>query len=135
LAQGIVAKVLSNRLPPYCATGGLFDVLCESQGDVFAVHNEEVRQALTLFEKCEGIDIDPAAGVALAALAKAARAGQIRSQATTLLHITGGGARKRAAEQPLFQAPADLEISLHELSDVAPLEKARRLFAHQALPA
>lgn len=135
LAQGIVAKVLSNRLPPYCAAGGLFDVLCESQGDVLAVQNEEIIRALTLFEKCEGIDIDPAAGVALAALAKAARSGQIRSQATILLHITGGGARKRAAEQTLLQAPPDLEISLRELSDVAPLEKGRRLFAHQVLPA
>jgi cysteate synthase len=135
LAQGIVAKVLSNRLPPYCAAGGLFDVLCESQGEVFAVHNEEVRQALMLFEKCEGIDIDPAAGVALAALTKTVRAGQIRSQATILLHITGGGARKRAAERPLLQAPANLEIAPHELSDLASLEKARRLFAHQTLPA
>jgi cysteate synthase len=135
LAQGIVAKVLSNRLPPYCTAGGLFDVLCESQGEVFAVHNEEVRQALMLFEKCEGIDIDPAAGVALAALTKTVRAGQIRSQATILLHITGGGARKRAAEQPLLQAPANLEIAPHELSDLASLEKARRLFAQQALPA
>ena len=40
LAQKIVAKVLSNRLPPYSPAGGLFDVLCESQGDVFAVQNE-----------------------------------------------------------------------------------------------
>jgi cysteate synthase len=135
LARGIVAKVLSNRLPPYSTVGGLFDVLCESQGDVFAVENEEVMLALTLFEKCEGIDIDPAAGVALAALAKAASSGQIRSQAITLLHITGGGARKRAAENTLLQAPADLEISLPELDAAAALEKARALFAHQTLPA
>jgi cysteate synthase len=133
LAQGIVAKVLSNRLPPYSAAGGLFDVLCESQGDVLAIQNEEVMQALTLFEKCEGIDIDPAAGVALAALAKAARSGQIRSKATVLLHITGGGARKRASENALFQAPVDLEISLPELSATAALEKTCGLFAHHSL--
>jgi len=135
LAQGIVAKVLSNRLPPYCAAGGLFDVLCESQGDVFAVHNEEVTQSLQLFEKCEGIDIDPAAGVALAALAKAVRAGQVRSQATILLHITGGGALKRASEQTLSQAPPDLEISLQDLNAAAALEKACALFANQTVRA
>jgi hypothetical protein len=135
LAQGIVAKVLSNRLPPYCAAGGLFDVLCESQGDVFAVHNEEVTQSLQLFEKCEGSDIDPAAGVALAALAKAVRAGQVRSQATILLHITGGGALKRASEQTLSQAPPDLEISLQDLNAAAALEKVCALFANQTLRA
>jgi cysteate synthase len=135
LAQGIVAKVLSNRLPPYSAAGGLFDVLCESQGDAFAVHNEEVMQAVALFEKCEGIDIDPAAGVALAALTNAARSGQIRSHATVLLHITGGGVRKRASENTLFQAPADLEIPLRELGASAAAEKARGLFANQTLQA
>jgi cysteate synthase len=135
LEQRIVAKVLSSRLPPYCAAGGLFDVLCESQGDVFAVQNEEVMRAVTLFQKCEGIDIDPAAGVALAALTRAVRSGRIRSPATVLLHITGGGARKRASEHTLFQAPADLEIPLRELGAAAALENACGLFAHQTLRA
>lgn len=135
LAQSIAAKVLSNRLPPYSAAGGLFEVLCESQGDVFAVENDEAMQALALFEQCEGIDIDPAAGVALAALAKAARSRQIRPRATVLLHVTGGGARKRAAENALLQARADLELSLRELGTAASLEKACNLFAQPALPA
>lgn len=135
MAQKIVAKVLSNRLPPYSPAGGLFDVLCESQGDVFAVQNEQVMQALTLFENCEGIDIDPAAGVALAALTNGVRAGRIRAQATVLLHITGGGARKRASQNTLIQAPADLEIPFQQLGNAAALEKARSLFASQTLRA
>jgi len=133
LTQKIVARVLTNRLPPYSLTGGLFDVLRESQGDMFAVSNEEVMQAMTLFDTCEGVDIDPAAGVALAALSRAARFGQIRSQATILLHITGGGARKRASENILLDAPPDLQLSLPELDAVGALEKACGLFAGQAL--
>jgi cysteate synthase len=129
--EKIVATVLSNRRPPYSVIGGMFDVLSESQGDMFAVQNEEVLQAMKLFEKCEGIDIDPAAGVALAALTRAASSGQIASKATILLHVTGGGARKRAREKALFPASPDLEISLQELGTDAALEKARGLFAEQ----
>jgi cysteate synthase len=131
LTEKIVATVLSNRRPPYSVTGGMFDVLSESQGDMFAVHNEEVLQAMKLFERCEGIDIDPAAGVALAALMRAANSGQIASEATILLHITGGGACKRAREKALFPASPDLEISLQELDTDAALEKARGFFADQ----
>lgn len=102
LTESIVATVLSNRRPPYSITGGMFDVLRESQGDMFAVDNEDALQAIQVFEKCEGIDIDPAAGVALAALVGAASTGQIDSEAVVLLHITGGGAaQKSIGKEPL----------------------------------
>lgn len=128
LTERIVAPVLSNHRPPYSIRGGMFDVLRESHGDMFAVHNEEVVQAMRLFERCERIDIDPAAGVALAALTKAASSGHIGLEATVLLHITGGGARKRASEKNLFLAPPDLRISLAELGTSTALEKTCSLF-------
>lgn len=62
----ISAKVLSNRKPPYSLKGGLFDALTATKGDMFAVTNEEAATAAALFEQTEGIDIEPAAGVALA---------------------------------------------------------------------
>jgi cysteate synthase len=131
--EKIVAAVLSNQQPPYAIAGGMFDALRESQGDMFAVHNEEVLQAMKLFERCEGIDIDPAAGVALASLMKAAGSGQIDPDAVVLLHITGGGWNKRASEKELFSVQPDLEISLEELGTGSILDKACSLFADQKL--
>lgn len=129
LAAGIVAQVLSNQRPPYSVIGGMFDVLCESQGDVFSVCNEEALQAMKIFERCEGIDIDPAAGVAVAALMNAAGAGQISSKAEVLLHITGGGARKRAASKKLFLALPDLQLPFDELAASSALERLYGTFA------
>jgi cysteate synthase len=131
LTKKILASVLSNQRPPYSTVGGVFDVLRESQGDMFAVDNQEVGQAIELFERCEGIDIEPAAGVALAALKRAANSGQIEPDATVLLHITGGGVAKRASEKTLFSTPPDLELSLEELGTDGALEKACALFAEQ----
>jgi cysteate synthase len=139
LTKKILATVLSNQRPPYAIAGGMFDVLRESQGDVFAIRNQEILNAIALFEKCEGIDIEPAAGVALASLINAANSGQLNSEATVLLHITGGGARKRAQEQRLSLAQPDLQISLPQLDSADALEKACGLFAgrnvFQPLPA
>ncbi len=131
LTQRILATVLSNATPPYSIAGGMYDVLRESYGDTFAVDNPEVSEAMRLFEASEGIDIDPAAGVALAALTSAARSNQIDSDAVAVLHITGGGAEKRAAEKALFPALPDLEIPLKEAGTGAALEKACALFAVQ----
>ena len=131
LTKKILATALSNQRPPYSITGGVFDVLRESLGDMFAVDNREVWQAMELFERCEGIDIEPASGVALAALQQAASSGQIGSDATVLLHITGGGVAKRAAERTLFSTPPDLELSLEELGREGALDKACALFANQ----
>ncbi len=129
LTKKIVARVLSNQRPPYSIIGGVFDVLRESRGDMFAVDNDEAFEAMDLFERCEGIDIEPAAGVALAALRRALQSGQIGAEATVLLHITGGGVGKRASERTLFSAPPDLEISLEELGAGGALERACGLFA------
>jgi cysteate synthase len=129
LTKKIMAAVLSNQRPPYSIAGGVFDVLSESQGDMAAVDNQEVSQAMELFERCEGIDIEPAAGVALAALRRAAKSGGIGPDATVLLHITGGGAGKRASERALLSVLPDLEIPLKELDTGRALEKACALFA------
>ncbi|HLW87093.1 MAG TPA: cysteate synthase [Terriglobales bacterium] len=131
LTEKILATVLSNQRPPYSIAGGLFDVLRESQGDVSTVRNVELVQAMTLFEHSEGIDIEPAAGVALAALSKAAQSGQIAREAVVLLHVTGGGGRKRALEKKLSLASPHLQISLDQLGSNAALENACSLFTKQ----
>jgi cysteate synthase len=131
LIQQLIAPVLSNARPPYSVRGGLFDVLTESRGDVLSVTNTETRAAMQLFEDAEGIDIDAAAGVALAGLQKAAESQQIARDATVLLHITGGGWRKRAAERELIPALADMEIAPRDLPAETTFRKVCEL-AHRA---
>lgn len=130
LAGQIVATVLSNQRPPYAIRGGIFDALSESAGDVLAVGNEDVRRAMRLFEECEGIDIEPAAGVALASLMQALRLERIARGSTVLLHITGGGHLKRSLRERLVPASANLEIPLGEIckDESAAMSKACDLF-------
>lgn len=135
LSSKILATVLSNQHPPYSVVGGVCDVLSESRGDMFAIRNEEVLRALELFEKCEGIDIEPAAGVALASLIEAVRTGQVSHEALVLLHITGGGARRRAQDKALHLAVPDLQIPLTQAHTDATLQPACNLFVNRTQPA
>jgi len=79
----IAAHVLSNRQPPYAIRGGIFDILHDSGGDTLVANNAEIQQASCLFYKHEGIDIDPAAGVAFASLRRTAASGYIEKGATS----------------------------------------------------
>lgn len=90
-ASEICAKVLSNRKPPYSLCGGLFDAMKDTDGDFFAVSNEEARNASELFEELERIDIHPAAGVATASLIQAVENKQVKANEIIMLNITGGG--------------------------------------------
>lgn len=90
-AAEICAPVLSNRKPPYSLAGGLYDALKDTQGDIFAVSNEEANAAKNLFEETEGIDIYHAAGVALASLIQAININKVQSDDVIMLNITGGG--------------------------------------------
>ena len=90
-AAEICAKVLSNRKPPYSLAGGLFDALEDSNGDMFAVSNDEAQKACDMFKELEGIDIYHAAGVATASLMQAIANKQVKADDVIMLNITGGG--------------------------------------------
>ena len=96
-AELIDAKVLSNRKPPYSFAGGLYDALKATGGDVVVATNAQARRACKLFKELEGIDINPAPGVALASLIKMVEAGSIDKDACIMLNITGAG--EEAAKQ------------------------------------
>jgi cysteate synthase len=91
----IGASVLSNVAPPYAAAGGVREALAATNGRTYAVGNAEMFDALALFAQTEGIDVEPAAGVALATLAQAVRTGAVTYDDVVLLHVTGGGASRR----------------------------------------
>ena len=90
-AAEIVAKVLSNRKPPYSLAGGLYDAMVDTDGDFFAVTNAEAQKACDMFEELEGIDIYHAAGVATASLIQAVENKQVKADDVVMLNITGGG--------------------------------------------
>jgi len=97
-AAEICAPVLSNRKPPYSLAGGLFDALCDTDGTIFAVTNEEAFKAQQLFAETEGIDIYSAAAVATASLIQAVEKKMVGKDEVVMLNITGGGAERFKTE-------------------------------------
>jgi len=98
----IDAKVLSNRKPPYSLAGGLYDAMKDAGGDVLLATNEETREAGKLFLEAEGIDIHPAASVAVATLANAVKDKTVAQDSLIMLNITGGGEERFKRENELF---------------------------------
>jgi len=90
----IHADVLSNRNPAYSMIGGVYDALQDTSGEMYAVTNDEVIAAASLFEDLEGIDIVPAAAVATASLLQAVEHQKIGANEVVLLNITGGGEKR-----------------------------------------
>ena len=91
LIEQITTRVISTRYPAYSVQGGVYDALVATGGKVYGIENDQVFAAMDMFEKAEGIDIVPAAGVAVASLRKAIGEGHIDKHDTILLNITGGG--------------------------------------------
>lgn len=104
----VYADVLTNRNPPYGITGGLFDCLTETGGEIAAVRNDEARRAQGHFEECEGIDLDPAAGVTVGSLISAVQQGRIDPKKNVLLNITGGGYKRVQEMFDCIQVPVGL---------------------------
>jgi cysteate synthase len=117
----IDAKVLSNRKPPYPPVGGLFDALTETQGEVLAATNDELRAAASLFLELEGNDIHPAAAVAVATLIQAVEQNKVEPEAIVMLNITGGGEERFKTGKNLhYLKPArifDINPSLESVNE------------------
>jgi cysteate synthase len=106
--EEIIAKVLSNRKPPYPITGGLFDAMKDAGGEIILVDNNQLSKASELFLQTEGIDIHPASAVAVGSLIKAIENKMIQSDATIMLNITGGGEDRFKAEMKLWYLKPNL---------------------------
>lgn len=90
-AEVILAKVLSNRKPPYSIAGGLFDALEDTGGDFFKVTNDDIVKWMLMYRNLEGYDIFPAAATAVASLAQAVQNGQVGKEDVIMVNVTGGG--------------------------------------------
>jgi len=109
-AECILAKVLSNRKPPYSIAGGLFDTLSASKGDAFLASNDDIIFWILQFRNLEGFDIFPAAACAVHALATALKEGKVKKDETVMLNITGGGSLA-AMSKGFFLKEPDVVIS------------------------
>lgn len=125
LATQINAKVLSNRRPPYPLAGGVYDVLKASNGLMEVADNNDIVTYSNMFLECEGIDIHPAAAIALAGLDKAISKGLISRDKNIVLNITGGGEQRFHSENKIFRPEPALVASA---TDEGILDKIIALF-------
>ncbi len=109
--NGINARVLANRTPPYGPVGGLYDALTDSAGEMYAIGNEAASRAAAEFYELEGIDPSPAAAVACAALVTAVDTGRIKDDESVMLNVTGGGYRRISREQAIEPVMPDLILN------------------------
>ncbi len=109
-AEIILAKVLSNRKPPYSMAGGLFDVLKWSNGDVYLADNNDIMYWMMQFRNLEGYELLPSACVAVAALAQAVEEGRVGKEENIMLNCTGGGTLAAMSKGYVFKQ-SDLEIA------------------------
>jgi cysteate synthase len=114
----VTAAVLTNRNPPLGVAGGIYDVLEESNGCVWDVTNSKLFHASQMFRHLEGVDIGPAASVAVDALCQAVREGEVRPEDFILLHITGGGREVQYVEGHAIPTKPLLTVSPHEIDRV-----------------
>ncbi|MBE0516253.1 MAG: cysteate synthase [Methanophagales archaeon] len=119
------ADVLSTRNPPYSIKGGVYDMLMNTNGKVYGITNEECKEAEKLFESEEGIDLDPAASVAVASLIKALEEGYVKKKATILLNVTGGGYKRLKKEFAMYKIEERMEIKSNSLGQL-PLDEIER---------
>lgn len=109
--DGMYDDVLFNRKPPFAVKGGVKDALEATNGNIYAVSNKEASDAQELFESSEGIDINPAAAVAVATLMQAVKAANVKSDEKIVLNITGGGQKRLMEDHELKQLHVSLTVS------------------------
>lgn len=109
-AEVILAKVLSNRKPPYSIAGGLFDALIDSGGDFFKVTNDDIVRWILQFRNLEGYDIFPAAATAVVSLVQAVQQGVVGKEDVIMVNVTGGGSLA-AQSRGYFVKEPDLILS------------------------
>lgn len=132
---GIIdAKVLSNRRPPYGITGGLYDAMKDAGGEFFVSTNNALRKAGKLFEQLEGIDIHPAAAVAVDSLMQAVKQGRVEKDAVIMLNITGGGEQLFKKNKQVWNLKPSIVFPLSALEEDI-VAKVDALFAPKTVKA
>ena len=124
-ALEIDARVLSNRRPPYSLRGGVYDALLDAGGDIECATNADIAAMQQLFFDTEGIDIHPAAAVALQGMINAFEAGKLPRDTVALLNVTGGGQARFQREHKCHYLKPSL---IGNAADPDIVEKTEKLF-------
>jgi cysteate synthase len=103
------ADVLVNRSPAYALAGGLHDLLVATNGQTYAVPEDEAVAWRATFEELEGIDVMEAPAVALAGLARGVAQGEVARDDCVLLSVTGGGVQRLHRDGAL-RGPGDVPL-------------------------
>ena len=120
----VYSDLLLNAAPAYGQTGGVHDILDDSDGQTCVVEQPVAEAAKSLFEATEGIDILPPGAIALASLQEAIEVGEVEEEDCVVLNISGGGTQRlkqdldTEAVQPwlMVEASQAVEIILGRLS-------------------
>jgi len=120
----VYSDLLLNAAPAYGQTGGVHDILDDSDGQTYVVEQPMAEAAKSLFEATEGIDILPPGAIALASLQEAIEVGEVEEEDCVVLNISGGGTQRlkqdldTEAVQPwlMVEASQAVEIILGRLS-------------------
>lgn len=110
----LYAKVLSNEKPLYSHSGGLYDILSESDGNALAVSETEAKKAGKQFRKITGIEPFPASSVALAVLEKVDLTG------TIAVNITGSGKNILKRDYNVKRAKPDYVVEFKDELEMIP---------------
>jgi hypothetical protein len=85
-----------------------------------------------MFYALEGVDIGPAAAVALDALCQAVRKQAVKPDEYILLHVTGGGREVQYSEGRVFRPeptvrvePGDLDGALSAIGAADPIDRTK----------
>lgn len=125
-AETILAKVLSNRQPPYSVAGGLYDTLTDTGGDFYLATNEQVVSWIMRFRELEGTFLYPAAACAVQALESAVKDGSVGKEDVVMLNATGGGFMEAMGQGYVLKEPdlvLDPDLPAEEI-----VEKVSALF-------
>ena len=117
--EEVYASVLANRNPPYAIRGGVRDVLAWSEGEVYAVSSADAVQAGQEFAEDEGIDLEPAAAVAVASLRQAVAGRLVAPDDLILINLTGGGLEALRRDFGLRALVPDLLVERGKLDAIA----------------
>jgi cysteate synthase len=98
------------------------------------VTNNQLLHAARMVKEAEGVDIDPAAAVAVGALKQAVDPYEVKKDERILLNITGGGKDIRSSGEPVYRVKPNV-VAKHDAVDVVlkKLGSPEKLTDHKAL--
>ena len=95
----VYSDYLLSETPAYSVVGGVYDVLEATDGETYAVEEDDAIKAGEILEEIEEIDVLSPAKVALASLIQAKEEGKVDEDDCILLNVSGGGVERLKSEK------------------------------------